>query len=215
MSTFSAIVKAAFYLGCLSVALAQEEAQPSAQVERETVVVNSQLPPYVFEIRRTAPDEATIRISGGPKSYQGQTIDTQIDEHGPRVDFVDVTFDGYQDFRVLTDESAMANESFEYRVFDWKTDKFKEAPEFDDITSVDEAHKLLITYSKGSEFEGITEYYRVEGGEPVEIKSVETAWSKNVRDIVPADYYSNDTGVQITRLYRNGKVYRTFYSKTE
>ncbi len=214
MKPLSVVVVTLIILGFASITSAQEGSEPVPKVERETVTVNPKLPPYIFEIEHKGFTNVTIRISGGPKSYRGQTIDADVDPHDTDLDIVDVNFDGYQDFRLHTDESPMGNDSYEYWVFDRKTGEFKEAPDFDDITSVDEAHKLLITYSRLSEFEDTTEYYRVEDGEPVEIKSVETAWSKNVRDIVPASY-SDFTGVQITRLYRNGRVYRTFYSKVE
>lgn len=214
MKAFTVLVVVVSLLSCASAALSQVIPDESYKPWRETVLVNPKLPPYIFDIQRTGQNTAAIKISGGPKSYRGQTIKADIDDHGCDLDTVDVNFDGYLDFSVLADQSPMGNESYEYWVFDRKTGEFKEAPDFGDITFVDEAHKLLVSYSRGSEWEGITEYYKVEDGEPVEIKSVETAWSQKVRDIIPADI-PDFTGVQITRLYRNGKVYRTFYFKAE
>jgi len=193
-------------------ASAQEGSEPSPKVERETVTLNPKSPPYIFETEHEGFTKVIIRISGGPKSYRGQTIKADVDPHDNQLEEVDVNFDGYQDFRLHTDESAMGNDQYEYWVFDRKTGEFTDTGDFGDITGIDPAHKLLSSYSRGSEWEGITDYYRVEDGEPVEIKSVETAWSQKVRDIIPANI-PDFTGVQITRLYRNGKVYRTFYSR--
>jgi hypothetical protein len=190
---------------------AQEGSGPSPKEERETVIVNPKLPPYIFETEHEGFTKVIIRISGGPKSYRGQTINADVDPHDNQLEVVDVNFDGYQDFRLHTDESPMGNDLYEYWIFDWKTGEFRDTGDFDNITGIDAAHKLLSSYSRLSESEESTEYYKVQNGEPVEVKSSETAWAEKERDIIPADI-PGFTLVQITRLYRNGKVYRTFYT---
>src|ERR1043166_3321381 len=196
-----------------SLSAAQESSQPSGANIRESVLINPKLPPFIFEIESKAPDEVIIRITGGPKSYRGQTFTEEVDdEKRPGFLTEDVNFDGYEDFAVIGNRGATGNVSYFYWVFDPKTGVFKDAPEeFDNITFVDTEQKLLISSSKGGNIEMSTVYYRVQDGRPVLIRSVEVRWARQVRNVVPRSY-SDDTPVKITRIYENGKLRRTFYT---
>jgi hypothetical protein len=211
MKSLSLIITVLILLAFASHGLAQEAAQPAT---RESVLIHPKLPPYIFEIESKEAGEITIKITGGPKNFHGQTITANVeDEKRHGFQLVDVNFDGYEDFSVVEHRGATGNVNYAYWVFDPKTDGFKEASEFDDITYVDQENKLLVSHSKGGNIETITEYYRVEHGKPVPIKSVQTTWAREVRDILPSNYPY--TTVRITRIYKNGRISRMFYGQMD
>lgn len=194
--------------------MAQDRATPPGQLLCESASINKKLPPFTFEIESAKPDEITIRITGGPKAYKGQTITTSVeDPQRHAFHLVDVNLDGYDDFAVLENRGATGNVNYDYWVFDPIAGIFREGGEFANITEVDADHKLLISQSKGGNIEKSTRYYRVRHGKPVLIKSVEVRWAREVRDVVPAQV-SDDTPVAITRTYDDGKLQRTFYNTT-
>ncbi len=218
MNMFSMIVTAAALLACAYQGVAQE---PSKSPYRESVSIHASLPPFIFEIVGRKKYEITIRITGGPKNFHGQTITAYAeDENNPQWHYIDVNFDGYKDIQFVENRGATGNMGYGYWVFDPKACKFRQAPEFDNITDVDAEHKLLIICSKGGNIRTTTEYYRLQDGRPVIIKSVIVGWAselrleKELRNIVPSAY-PDDTPVQITRMYKNGKLYRTFYMQAQ
>jgi len=199
----------------VSITTAQDTNQSAEAVDQETVIVNPKLPPYTFEIKPTGPGELTIQITGGPRRFKGQTITASVeDEKRPGFEAVDVNLDGYTDFALVANRGATGNINYEYWTFDPKHAVFKEADNFDDITYVDEKKRELISHSKGGNIETITEYYAVKQGKPIMTRSEQTTWAREVRDIVPSSY-SDDIGVTITRLYKDGKLKRTFYQRMD
>jgi hypothetical protein len=176
------------------------------------IVVNPKLPPYIFAIESTGAGEVTIKITGGPKFYKGQRFTAPVeDEKRPDFGTCDVNFDGFTDFHLVESRGATANISYQYWVFDPKRMVFREAPEFDEINYIDEKKRLLACHSRGGNIEEITDYFCLRNGRPVKFRSVKITWAYEVRDIVPRRY-SDNTAVRITRIYRRGKLHRTFFT---
>ena len=189
----------------------QDAAKATGVEDAVLETINPKLPPYKFVIESTGQGEVTIHISGGPRRYRGQTIEASVeDEKRPGFFFEDVNFDGYEDFGLVENRGATGNIDYEYWTFDPKKGVFKEAPDFDGITFVDHKNKTLVSHSKGGNILTVTEYYIVRNGRSLMLKSIRTLWSQDARDIVPVRI-ADGTPVTITRLYRNGKLYRTFY----
>jgi len=212
MKPFTFLVAVVSLLMCRSFSLAQDASPSSPEVDHESVVVNAKLPSFKVDIERTAPDEVTIRISGGPKGYPGQTFQADIyGEDIPEFNALDVNFDGYMDFSLVTDRGKRGNVSYEYWIFDPKMVVFEEAEGFDGINDVDPVHHLLFSdYGLGN-IDRVEKTYRLKDGKPELIETVEVEYASAARDVVPASY-ADDAAVQITCLYRNGKLSRTFYT---
>jgi hypothetical protein len=209
---FAAIFPA-FLIAIPSTIAADQNIPPSSHLSwEESVVVNRRLPPYKFAIESTGEGEVTIKISGGPRFYRGQTITAPVDdEKRPGFETCDVNLDGYEDFRLVANRGATGNIDYDYWVFDPKKGVFKNGSAFDDITFIDEKRRILVMHSKGGNIETITQYSRISNGRPMLFQVVETTWVREARDIVPA-HYLDDTPIRITRMYRNGKLRRTFYT---
>jgi hypothetical protein len=212
MNIGSTAFSALAFLLFASTALAQDDDQPSVVGHRETVIVNPKLPAYILVITGTAPFEITMHITGGPKSFKGQTITANVDnEKLPGFLTTDVNFDGYKDFAVVEDRGETGNVTYEYWTFDPKRGIFDHSGAFDEITRIDEENHLLISHLKLGNIESTTKYYAVKHGAPVLLKSVETTWANEARDILPASY--PDVGVVVTHLYKDGNLQRTFYCR--
>ena len=185
------------------------DAEEAAGPER--VVVHRTLPPYLFSVEEAGPSTVLIKIRGGPKSYHGQTIRADVEnEKYPGFETFDVNLDGYTDFRVVTLRGQHGNYSYAYWTFNPRRRVFEEALVFDDITSVDKKRRLLLTHWGGKNPEESTDYFSLRRGRLFKVKSTETLWAREVRDIVPARY-ADDTPVTITQIYHHGRLQRTFF----
>ena len=190
---------------------AQEKPNPETKSWTESYVIHPSLPAFIFELEHEQnAGSATIKISGGPKKFAGQTIRVGVDANHAGFNLQDVNFDGYQDLSFLDNLGATGNASYTYWVFDPKKCVFAYAVDFDHITSADEKNKLLISYAKGGSVYRSLHYYRVINGKPVLVKSIQTLFSQDAREIIPHDL-PNNTAVKITRLYQDGKLKRTFF----
>jgi hypothetical protein len=200
--------------------LAQDQQDtPAPQIERETVIVHRGWPPFIFELIPKGDsidggDNLIIKITGGPKGFRGQMISANV-ERTERTGFQadDVNFDGYEDFSVVMNWGNHANEDRAYWAFAPSRLKFVQAPQYDGITSIDDEHKLLISYSRASGMEFIEQTYRVENNKPVIVKSVQVVRTEEAKDLISPDY--KEMFVQITRIYVHGKLRRTFYCEPE
>ncbi len=212
MNTCLPSLAVAIFLALALGALSQEPPSSASQTQRETVKIHPKLAPFVFEIEGKEAGEVTIKISGGPKGYPGQTFTTGVeDEKHIGFGLVDINFDGYRDFRVVSGRGHPANEWYNYWVFEPKSGRFREAPAFDEITGIDPERQVLRSHSNGGNIQHTTDYYRLRGGKPLIFKSAVTGWSQDKREVVPLSV-PDHTPVQITRLYIDGKVCRTFYT---
>ncbi len=211
MNISSLKISALLWLMGAAVLEAQDTPKPGTARWTEAYVIHPSLPEFVFEVvHEQNAISATIKISGGPKNFAGQTISVGVEPRHAGFDVRDVNFDGYQDLCFLDNLGATGNASYSYWVFDPKKCLFAYAADFDHITSADEKNRLLISYAKGGSVYRSLNYYRVINGKPVLVKAVETVFSKDARDIVPHDW-PDDTAVKITRLYQREKLKRTFY----
>jgi hypothetical protein len=206
----------AVILGLISIVTAAEgEAPASDRGEGGTFAIHPKVPPFTYRILKeksaTGVNIVSINISGGPRSYTPQTLDPWM-IRGDEIETIDLNLDGYKDIRVLIDVGNRGDEIRECWLYDPKRKRFTSAPEFDMIDEVYPKEGLLVSYASGGVAYSNESWYRLKNGIPEIDREVETAYAENVRDIIPSRYPDGSV-VRITRLYRNGRLARTFHTR--
>ncbi len=206
----------ALTLGLFHPALAAgDKVSDFARPENPTFSIHPKLPPFTYRItvdeRPNAPMEVHIEFFGGPNGFIPQTFELwTIREH--KIETIDLNFDGYKDIRVVADIGNRGDVIYECWLYDSERQRFVSAPDFSMIDEIDYKARLLISRSSGGVAYWDESTYRLRNGIPEIVREVKTDYARYIRDIIPSRY-SDETIVRITKLYRKGRLVRTFYSR--
>ena len=188
---------------------------PASGLAERSFSIHPKLPPFFYQISLESPPNAPmvvrIGIRGGPKGYKPQTLEPWTIREKV-IETIDLNFDGYKDIRIVEYVGNRGDEIHACWLYDPGRKTFVPALDLEGIDEVDTQEGTLIDYSSGGVAYWNAAVYRLRNGRPELIREVVTAYAEDVRDVVPASY-PDGTVVRITRLYRNGHLARTFYSR--
>jgi len=170
-----------------------------------TFSINSNLPLFTFHFAgREDNTLGDIEIIEGTSSEVIQTIENTTDAGmiAPArakdvLTVVDANFDGYKDLQLLSDCGATGNCSYDFYLYDPKTDRFVHNVFLTSLTtpSFDPAKKQVTAHSNGSVADWHTETYQYRDGQYTLVSRRESIWDR-ARHVVTVNTYE----------LRNGKM---------